>query len=100
MARFDLYPNPSNGRGYVLDVQSDLLEGLNTRMVVPLMVTAHAPIAAKRLNPVFDIDGHSHVMVTQFMAAVPSAALGAVCGNLAKEADQITAAIDMLMQGF
>ncbi len=100
MARFDLYPNPSVGWGYVLDVQSDLLDGLNTRMVVPLLAPAHAPLPAQRLNPVFDIDGHPHVMVTQFMAAVPSVALGTVCGNLGKQADQITAAIDMLMQGF
>ena len=34
MARFDIYPNPV-GAGYLLDIQADLLSGLNTRVVVP-----------------------------------------------------------------
>jgi len=36
MARYDLYPNPF-GRGYLLDVQSDLLDELATRVVIPVM---------------------------------------------------------------
>ncbi|MBS1183360.1 MAG: plasmid maintenance protein CcdB, partial [Proteobacteria bacterium] len=39
MARFDVFPNPG-GSGYLLDVQADLLDGLNTRIVVPLLPTA------------------------------------------------------------
>ncbi|QIE48258.1 plasmid maintenance protein CcdB (plasmid) [Pseudohalocynthiibacter aestuariivivens] len=99
MARFDVYLSP-DGPGYLLDVQSDLLEVLNTRMVVPLLPLADAPTPARRLNPVFDLDGAPHVMVTQFMAALPSAAIAAPVGSLSDQSEQITAAIDMLMQGF
>ena len=38
MAKYDVYPNPE-GAGYLLDTQTDLLDGLNTRVVVPLLPT-------------------------------------------------------------
>ena len=47
MARFDVYARPA-GAGYVLDVQADILNGLNTRIVVPLLPLSEAPIPAKR----------------------------------------------------
>ena len=50
MARFDVFENKS-GAGFLLDVQSDLLGGLNSRVVVPLLPKALAPSPAHRLNP-------------------------------------------------
>lgn len=41
MARFDVYASPDSA-GYLLDVQADLLESLNTRIVVPLMPVSAA----------------------------------------------------------
>ena len=49
MARFDVYANPG-GAGYVFDVQADVLHELNTRIVVPLLPPAQAPLPAKRLK--------------------------------------------------
>lgn len=34
MARFDLYSGVGSGKGYVVDVQADLLESLATRVVI------------------------------------------------------------------
>ena len=99
MARFDVYPNP-DGAGHLLDVQADLLDALNTRVVVPLMPRHDAPRPAQRLNPVFTLDGIEHVMVTQFLAAVPLSLLRAPSHSLAADAVTITTALDMLMQGF
>lgn len=99
MARYDVFPNPS-GAGLLLDVQTDLLSDLNTRVVVPLLPMSSAPKPATRLNPTFDIDGHSVVIVTQFLAAVPIGVLKSPVGNLAGEFETVTTAIDMLMQGF
>ncbi|PVA05559.1 CcdB family protein [Thalassorhabdomicrobium marinisediminis] len=99
MARFDVFPNPE-GPGYLLDVQSDLLDGLNTRVVAPLMPRAHAPEPAKRLNPEFEVEGAAVVMVTQFIAAVPAAILGQPVARLDTASDTITNALDMLTQGF
>ena len=99
MSRFDVYPNPNN-TGFLLDVQTDLLGQLNTRIVVPLIPVSKAPQAAKRLNPSFDIDGAPHVMVTQFMAAVPVSLLKNARSSLADQADEITNALDMVFFGF
>lgn len=99
MAQYGLHPSPS-GEGFLLDVQSDLLDGLNVRSVVPLLPHASAPIAAKRLNPVFRISGGDYVMMTQFIAAVPVSVLRAPVGTLAEQFDQITAALDLLFHGY
>ena len=99
MARFDFYRNQV-GRGYLLDLQSDLIGSLNTRVVAPLMPPAEAPRPASRLNPVFVIGNGKFVMVTQFMAAVPLAELQERSGSLSQEHDAIMNAIDMIFSGF
>lgn len=99
MARFDVYRNLA-GSGYLLDLQSDLVSGLNTRVVAPLMPLAGAPRPASRLNPVFDVADSQVVMVTQFMAAVPTAELRERTGSLAGKHDAIMNALDMIFSGF
>ncbi|MDQ7774994.1 MAG: CcdB family protein [Paracoccus aminovorans] len=99
MARFALYPDPDRG-GYLLDVQSDLLSDLNTRVVVPLMPLDQAPRPATILNPVFDIHEIPHAMVTQFLSAVPASLLRRPAGSLAGQSEAVTRALDFLYQGF
>lgn len=99
MARFRVYAN-SEGEGYLLDVQADLLSHFNTRIVVPLLPLNSAPTPAGTLNPVFDIEGAAHSMVTQFMAAVPEKLLKTSVSNVENRRDEITAALDLLFQGF
>lgn len=99
MARLDVYRNPQ-GPGYLLDVQADLLSVLNTRMAVPLLPPAEAPKPAGRLNPVFEVDGETVVMVTQFMAAIPAAELRAPVASLLPVHTAVIDAIDMLLSGF
>ena len=50
MAKFDVFVSPSSA-GYLLDVQTDLLEGLNTRVVVPLVPATPNMKLVRRLNP-------------------------------------------------
>lgn len=62
MARFDVYPNPSSSAvttPYLLDVQSDLFDGFDTRMVIPLRVhSAFAKVKLpERLMPMFTVKG-------------------------------------------
>lgn len=62
MARFDVYANPgSHARTtpYLLDVQCDLLDGLDSRMVVPLRSLEHFPQVRLPtcLTPVLGIEG-------------------------------------------
>lgn len=99
MARFDVYKNPA-GKGCLLDVQTDLLSQLNTRLVVPLLPLSMAPKPAQILNPCVDIGGESLVMATQFMAAVPASILCMPVTNLQSRSDGVVAAIEFLLQGF
>jgi len=99
MPRFAVFRNP-DGLGYLLDVQADLLDHLNTRVVVPLLPLDVAPVAAKTLNPVFEVEGKAVVMVTQFLAAVPAQMLKNVVDSFEGRRDDVTSALDLLFQGF
>ena len=100
MARFDVYPAPSRAtRGYVLDVQADLLADLGTRVVVPLLPPDIAPRPARGLNPSFEVAGAPHLMMTQFLAAVPEAELKRPTQSLAAHRDDIARALDILLTG-
>ncbi|MBN8462834.1 MAG: CcdB family protein [Dechloromonas sp.] len=99
MARFSIYRNPGSD-GYLLDVQANILDHLNTRVVVPLLPLSVAPKPAKALNPVFTVAGEPMVMVTQFMAAVPTSLLKLPESSLEFSRSEITAALDLLLQGF
>ena len=99
MARFGVFEN-KDGAGFLLDVQSDLLSGLNTRVVVPLLPKTTAPSPAQRLNPVFNIKGQEVVMATQYIAAVSEGELRSGVGSLVEQQDEISAALDMLFLGF
>ena len=99
MAKYDVYRLAALD-GLVVDVQADLLEPLNTRVVVPLLALEAAPKPAKRLNPIFEIQGIRYVMVTQFVSAVQLRDLGRPVANLDAQSAEITTALDMLFQGF
>ncbi|ESY12876.1 CcdB family protein [Mesorhizobium sp. C386A] len=99
MARYDFYRSTESD-GYLLDVQSDMLEGLSTTVVVPLMPPEIAPLPGRRLNPTFAINGKDLVMVTQFVSAFSASELRMPEGNLSRQHDDIVAALDMLFQGF
>lgn len=105
MARFDVYANPgahAETTPYLLDVQSDLLDGLDSRMVIPLrrldrFAKVKLPI---RLTPVFNLEGQDCLLETPKMAAIPRRALKTPITSLATEQARITAALDFLFQGY
>ena len=99
MARYNVYPNPG-GEGYLLDVQAEVHGLLNTRIVVPLLPIKTAPTPARTLNPLFEVNGETVSMVTQYMAAVPVAMLKGRIGSVEDRRTEIVAALDLLLQGF
>jgi toxin CcdB len=96
MAQFDVH---RLGQGFVIDCQTGLLDQLASRFVVPLIPRAEAQHVARRLNPVFEIDGAEYVMLTQAAAAVRCTELGAVVSSLADRSIEITGALDVLISG-
>jgi toxin CcdB len=104
MAQFDVYRNANAATRtripYLLDVQSDLLDTLATRIVVPLCkpeVLSGKP--AERLNPSFEIEGRKFLMLTPELAGVSRKALGERVANLATERLAIIAALDLALTG-
>ena len=98
MAQFDLFWNPAES-AWLLDIQHDILDGLSTRLVVPLVPAADAPHQIGRLNPLVHVNGKPHVLLTDLMSTVPRALLGPSRFNLAADRDAIIAAVDMLVTG-
>lgn len=99
MARLDVHSRLGGEAGFLLDVQANLLSGLNTRLVVPLLLEGDAPKPAGRLNPIFDIAGERVVMVTQFASAVHVSELGTAVATLHDRHETVMAALDLLVTG-
>ena len=97
MAQFDVH-TLSKGR-LAIDCQSDLLNHLESRFVVPLVPREGGPTPARRFNPIFEIRGVEHVMLTQFSGAIDRRQLGEVVASLADHAFEITGALDVLISG-
>lgn len=98
MAQFDVH-RLVNRPGLVLDCQTDLLDHIDTRFVVPLIVREAAPSPAGRLNPVFKIESAECVMLTQSAAAIPRNDMGEKVTSLAHRDREIMNALDFLLMG-
>jgi len=86
---------------FVVDVQSDLLEQLQTRVVIPLTRTAGlAKKPLSHLTPALTFDGETYVLMTPQLAGVARSDLGAPAGSLAGERHAIVAAMDFLLTGY
>ena len=103
MAALDIHANPEpRTRGampYVIELQANLLSDLNIRLVAPLAPARIYPSAISRLNPVIDIKGEPHVLLTQQMAALPKRLLAAPVVNAQARRYDIVAAVDFLVTG-
>jgi toxin CcdB len=105
MAHLDVYRNPDNTTSevipYVVDVQSDLLGGLPTHVVIPLArPEAIETLPILRLNPKVGVGDTELIALTQDMAPVPRRMLKQPVANLSPQRDEILAALDFLFTGF
>jgi toxin CcdB len=102
MAQFDVYEYRGSNASvaYLLDVQSDLLRQLASRVVVPLIPLEGFGPPLKKLNPVFSINGTAYVMATTDIAGTPVRNLGRLAGNLEVHRLEIKGAIDFMQDGY
>lgn len=104
MSQFTLYKNPDKATAatypFFVDVQSDLLENLNTRLVIPLtpvgLIEMKAP---SHLCPIIHLDEGDFVILTQQTTSVPTKILIEPTHDLSAFRDEIIAAIDFLITG-
>ena len=104
MAQLDVYENPNQATReeipYLLDVQTGLLDGLASRVVVPLVKASAMGKAAQRLNPIFTVGQTEVIMSTAELAGIPTRLLGQRVGSLADRRGEIIAALDFLFSGY
>jgi toxin CcdB len=105
MAQFDVHENnnPESRRRtpYLLNMQADILESLQTRVVVPLRPCKSSeskPIS--RLHPVLEIDGKGYVAYVSEMAGIPSGVLRKSIQSAKENRQELIAATDLLLTGF
>ena len=85
---------------FLLDVQSDLIAELGTRVVVPLYTAAAMKgKTLKTLTPTFEIEGRPYVMMTPQLAGIARKQLGAQVSELSAQRDDVIAALDLLITG-
>ncbi|EPR9022975.1 CcdB family protein [Cronobacter dublinensis] len=71
--QYQIYRNTSTNKKYpyLIDVQSDLIDVLTTRVVIPLVprFMAQKPLP-ERMCPVVEVDGDEYIVMTHEMASV------------------------------
>ena len=104
MGQFTLHRNadPRSQREvpYLLDVQSDLLDALATRVVIPIYPERSVGGAVfARLTPVLEVDGERYVAMTPQLAGIAKKELGAAMADLSGRRAELLGALDMLVTG-
>ena len=104
MARFDVFANPEASEQahtpYFLDVQNDYIDGLDSRVVIPLRSADSFGPRARHLNPLLKIAGQTVVLDCATLGAVPLSALRRVVTRLVDGRDEVQAALDTLFGAY
>jgi len=104
MAQFSVYKNEDRSSfktyPYFLDVQSDLLDDLNSRMVIPLSPFSSVKgNNAKQLCPIVSIISEEYILLTHQLTSVPVSLLKQEITSLDSFRHEIISAIDFLITG-
>ena len=105
MAQFDVYvnPQPESRRfvPYIVDVQSQLIDQLTTRLVMPLSrVGTQQGSLPVNLCPVVEVAGEALSLMPQLAAPFPARLLKKPVLSLAHRAAEVTGAMDAVLSGF
>jgi toxin CcdB len=101
--QFDVVANPdpleAAHRPYLVVLQSDLVSGLTSTVVAPL-VPREQMKGARRLNPIVPVEGHEYWLATHELFAVDQRILRGKVATLEGHRDAIIAALDFVFIGF
>jgi toxin CcdB len=104
MARFDVYQHPQadarRRTPFLLDVQNNFIDGLETRVVIPLRSPALYRHRLRDLNPELEVNGKRVVLDTSAIAAIPVRELGKCVDNLRPHGADIQSALDCLFGAY
>ena len=102
MAQYDLYKLPREFAPfpYGVELQSDFLAGLPSRVMIPLLAMARSSPPIPRLNPVVHIEGKAYVALVELLESVPATALKKKIDHLGNQRSEFVAAFDFLISGY
>lgn len=103
MAQYDVFTNPSgsasDGIPFVVVVQSDLLEGLATRLTIPLALLDGATRVPTALCPVIMVKGRRLHALAHYAAPLPAKLLRRPVDNVSSQASALVSALDAVLSG-
>jgi toxin CcdB len=104
MAQFRVYENSNCATKqripYLLDMQPDLLDDLQTTVVIPLVLKSTIGKAAMtKLCPLLEIEEREFVVLTSQIAGVDRKVSGKEIGNFSHYQAEVIAAVDFLISG-
>jgi len=101
--RFDVVTNPDAAdaahKPYLVVLQSDLISGLASTVVAPLVPRANMT-GAGRLNPILVVEGREFWLATHELFAVDRRMLRQSIASVSEQRDAIMSAIDFVFIGF
>lgn len=99
MAQFDIYATPFQEAPFVVQIQSDLLDTLATRLVIPLRPPTKKS-RLTRLHPTVMIYEKSYTLHTTETATVTAALLATPVQSAMAHRQEILDALNFLLHGF
>ncbi|AEG94224.1 CcdB family protein [Ramlibacter tataouinensis] len=105
MAQFDVFRNPSvaqaQGFPYFVVIQSDQLDHLPTRLVMPLQRLSATPPAnvPRRLALTVEVEGERFFLASHQCAPWPARLLKKPVANVTAQADALRDALDAVISG-
>jgi toxin CcdB len=104
MSRFDVYANPTVGERkhtpYILDVQNDYIDHLDSRVVIPLRREAAFGPRARDLHPLLEVNGEPVVLDASAIGAVPLSELRKQVAQLREARESGQLALDTLFGAY
>jgi toxin CcdB len=104
VARYDVYANPTAAERkhtpYFVDVQNEYINGLSTRVMIPLRREAVFGPRARNLHPLLEVLGENVVLDTAALGAVPLSELRAPIASLQERRVEVQEALDTLFGAY
>jgi toxin CcdB len=105
VARFDIYSNPSQNQKkvpFLLDVQSNVISGLATRIVIPLRpLSIFSSInLPSDLFPIIAIGGVNYFLDTPQLGSIPLSELKSKVGSARNQHTEIQEALDRVFGAY
>jgi toxin CcdB len=105
MAQFCVYTNSNAATKdrypFLLDIQTPLLDLLETRLVIPLvLLSKYESKPIKELMPVVSINNKKYVVLTPLQSGIHKKLLGSLVIDISSKRQEIISSIDFLITGF